>query len=230
MPQSLPQRSQRTQRATRREVGCQVATEPGSDLAPFPWLILTDYIPVPIASSLAPTSMEPNKNKTLPITQFDPVFAARLPEARSILETAHLVVHSAVTQITLHGSRGLVQNPRPDSDIDLSLLFDTPTPPPIDASLEAKLHAALQLTLSNWRSPIEPDLAAIFPLHPCGLACFNSTAYETALCPTPCPTPGIDCFGVYKIQKGFTGFVLNAGLQVALMYPCITVWRATRDL
>lgn len=169
-------------------------------------------------------------NKTLPITQFDPAFAARLPAAHAILETAHLVVHPTVTQITLHGSRGLAQNPRPGSDIDLSLLFDTPTPPQIDESLEARLHATLQLTLSNWRSPIEPDLAAVFPLHPCGLACFNSTAYDPALCPTPCPTPGIDCFGVYKIQKGFTGFVLNAGIEVARMYPCITVWKARLSL
>jgi hypothetical protein len=53
------------------------------------------------------------------------------------------------------------------------------------------------------------------------LKCFDRTAWDEHLC----PLGGVDCFGLYKIQKGFNGFVTNAGVQVKKMYPCLTIWR-----
>ncbi len=159
----------------------------------------------------------------LTITQFSPKFAACLPETVSILQSTGLVVHPAVTQIVLHGSRGLARTFRPDSDIDLSLLVSFTTPPDINDQLEILLKKVIEVTLSNWKGPAELDLAAIFPLHPCSFACFQITTYHPSLC----TLGGTDCFGIYKIQKGFSGFVINAGIQVERMYPCITIWEKT---
>jgi hypothetical protein len=35
----------------------------------------------------------------------------------------------------------------------------------------------------------------------------------------------VDCFGLYKTQGGYNGLVINAGVQVKLMYPCLMIWR-----
>lgn len=154
------------------------------------------------------------------IEHFDAEIAARLPEACALLRSSRLAVHPAVTRVTLHGSRGLAGGSRPDSDIDLSLLVETPAPPPVDDALESLLREVITATLSRWQGPVEADLAAVFPLRSCGLSCFQWTDYDPALC----AGLGVDCFGLYKLQKGFSGFVLGAGIRVERMYPCITVW------
>jgi hypothetical protein len=157
----------------------------------------------------------------LAIKQFDPIFTCCLPETFSILQSAGLTVHPSVSQITLHGSRCLARNYRPGSDIDLSLLAFFATPPLINDDLEIKLEEVIEVTLHNWRGHIDLDLAVIFPLQPCSFACFQTTTHNPSLC----SLGGIDCFGIYKIQKGFSGFVLDAGILVERMYPCITIWR-----
>lgn len=155
------------------------------------------------------------------ISEFKNEFITKLADTHSVLQSGHLVIHPAVTQITLHGSRGLAGNSRLYSDIDLSLLVSTPLPPKVDHELEDLLQAVLKVTLSNWESPIELDLAAIFPVHSCNFACFQVNDYDPALC----SMGGVDCFGIYKIQKGFSGFVLKAGIKVEKMYPLITIWK-----
>lgn len=129
---------------------------------------------------------------------------------------ANLEVHSGVISIVLHGSRGLAGYPRPDSDIDLSLLVDKP--PRLDR--ERELQAVLNETLNHWRGPIELDLAVIFDIQNCGLKCFEYTTWNKRVC----QAGGIDCFGLYKTQKGFHGLVTDAGIQVRLMYPCLKIW------
>jgi hypothetical protein len=157
------------------------------------------------------------------INEFDPTFAVCLPETLRILESNGLKVHPAVSQITLHGSRGLARNPRPESDLDLSLLVSFSAPPAIDDGLGKYLREVLEVTSHTWSGPVELDLAAVFPLRDCNLVCFQKATYDPAMC----PTGGIDCFGLYKRQRGFSGFVLNTGIQVRRMYPCITIWRKT---
>lgn len=159
------------------------------------------------------------------IPQFENEFTMQLTDTHSILQSGNLMIHPAVNQITLHGSRGLAGNPRPDSDIDLSLLVSSPIPPRIDNNLENLMRDVLDVTLSNWKSPIELDLAAIFPIRPCDFACFQVNNFDPRLC----SMGGIDCFGIYKIQKGFSGFVLNAGIQVEKMYPLITIWKKNQE-
>lgn len=144
--------------------------------------------------------------------------AKALPETHALLMGAKLTVHPAVVRVVLHGSRGLAGGYRPDSDIDLSLLVDIRDV--ADEALEPLLRAVFTTTFEHWQSPIEPDLAIVFDRQGCGLRCFARTAWDETLC----PGRGVDCFGLYKVQKGFTGIVDGAGVQVRLMYPCLTVW------
>jgi hypothetical protein len=142
-----------------------------------------------------------------------------LPETYSLLKSGGLAVHDSVSRIILHGSRGLKGGARPGSDIDLSLIVDSRTLNQPD--LESILHDILQTTLSNWQSPIELDLAVVFDIRNCALKCFDRTAWDEHFC----SQSGINCFGLYKTQRGYRGLVVNAGVQVKLMYPCLKIWQ-----
>jgi hypothetical protein len=148
---------------------------------------------------------------------FEPRFADALPETYALLMSANLTVHPAVSRVTLHGSRGLAGGYRSTSDIDLSLIVDAPQTP----DLNSVLQEVLETTLKNWQADIEGDLAVIFDIRKCKLACFEQTRWDERFC----QVGGIDCFGLYKTQKGFTGLVTNAGIQVKLMYPCLKIWQ-----
>lgn len=131
-------------------------------------------------------------------------------------------MHPAVSRIVLHGSRGLAGGARPDSDIDLSLIVDLLAG--LGAiELEQFLRAVLDTTLDAWHSHIEPDLAAIFETRACGLHCFTRTTWRDGFC----SIGGRDCFGLYKTQKGFTGLVVNAGIEVRRIVPCLEIWQRT---
>jgi predicted nucleotidyltransferase len=152
------------------------------------------------------------------IGEFEPRLALDRPETHELLRSAKLAVHPAVRRIVLHGSRGLAGGWRADSDIDLSLVVEDPSAGEAPLSL---LRAVYRATLDSWQSSVELDLAVIFDRRSCGLACFAVDAWDPALC----PHAGLDCFGLYKLQKGFDGLVTGAGVQVRLMYPCLTIWR-----
>lgn len=77
------------------------------------------------------------------------------------------------------------------------------------------------MTLSKRKSEIELDLAIIFLLRACDLTCFLVIHYDPFLF----TIGGKDCFGIYKILKGFSRFVLNANVQVRKIYPLITIWK-----
>jgi hypothetical protein len=148
---------------------------------------------------------------------FETYFAEALPETYAIIVSANLTVHPAVSRVTLHGSRGLAGGYRSTSDIDLSLIVDAPQTP----DMESLLQEVLETTLNRWQSGVELDLAVIFDIRNCKLACFEQTIWDERFC----RVGGIDCFGLYKTQKGFTGLVTNAGIQVKLMYPCLKIWQ-----
>jgi hypothetical protein len=155
------------------------------------------------------------------IEEYSPRLRIELPETYRLLMAAKARVHSTVTRIILHGSRGLAGGYRPDSDIDLSLLIDLPiqdqmTPPSLDL-LDAISHA----TLDTWQSQLDVDLAVIFDLRGCGLLCFDTNVWNA----NTCAEGGVGCFGLYKIQKGFTRLVDGSGIQVKLMYPCLMIWQ-----
>jgi hypothetical protein len=61
----------------------------------------------------------------------------------------------------------------------------------------------------------------IFETRARGLHCFTQTDWHEGLC----VIGGVDCFGLYKVQKGFRGLVANAGIEVRRMVPCLEIWR-----
>ncbi len=158
-----------------------------------------------------------NRQTLSPITNFLPVFAELLPDTHELLLSANLVAHPRVSRIVLHGSRGLTGGCRPDSDIDLSLIVEVME----DEITETLFHSITMTTLDHWRGDVEVDLAVIYGIKKCGLKCFEQTTWQSDFC----QLGSVDCFGLYKIQKGFHGFVINAGIQVKLMYPCLKIWQ-----
>jgi len=152
---------------------------------------------------------------------FSPILRDTLPETHALLASANLTLHPAVTRVVLCGSRGPAGGARPDSDVDLTLIVDTGGLP-IGPELARLLQEVLDTALENWRGPVEADLAAVFDTQGCGLACFAVRDYRQGAC----PTGGVDCFGIYKVQRGFDGFVPPIGVRVALVHPCLTIWQA----
>lgn len=153
-------------------------------------------------------------------TDLEPDFAARLPDTHARLREGGLVVHPVVAKVVLHGSRGLAGGARPDSDVDLSLVVDAPAME--RAALATLLARVIGATFDAWRGRVELDLVAVFAVRGCGLGCFDVVAWgEDEVCPFG---SGRDCFGAYKVQRGFDGFVENAGIEVRRMQPSLVVW------
>jgi len=154
-----------------------------------------------------------------PISQFEPEVRSLLPGTYDLLLSSNLTVHPKVERIILHGSRGLAGGFRPDSDLDLSLLVDPPELESVDR--ESYFKEIFETTFLQWHSPIELDLAIIFDTRQCGLKCFDLPDWSASFC----AIGGVDCFGLYKVQKGFHGLIENAGIQVKRMYPCMRIWQ-----
>ncbi|MCX6027896.1 MAG: hypothetical protein NT169_01170 [Chloroflexi bacterium] len=151
---------------------------------------------------------------------FTPRLAVVLPATHALLLSANLTLDDRVSRVVLHGSRGLAGGSRPDSDVDLSLIAEH-DPASTQAELEDQLREITAATLDNWRGTVEVDLAVVFDRRGCGLMCFAHETWDDRLC----TVGGVDCFGLFKIQKGFGGIVTNAGVQVGLMHPCLMIWQ-----
>ena len=152
------------------------------------------------------------------LATFSPQAALEVPETRALLLQSHLAIHDAVRRITLHGSRGLGGHPRPDSDIDLALIVDLP-PPGEPAAAGALLRAVLDTTLAAWTGRVELDLAAVFDRRRCGLRCLAGDGHDFADCEQT-----RDCLGVFKIQRGFNGFVDARDVDCRKMQPHLVIW------
>lgn len=148
---------------------------------------------------------------------FEPYFATALPETHALLKAANLTLHPSVSRVTLHGSRGLAGGCRSDSDVDLSLIVDRPQTPDVTDPL----REVLETTFRHWQADVELDLAVIFDLRNCELACFEQMRWKEQFC----QVGGTDCFGLFKTQRGYKGLVTHAGIQVKLMYPCLKIWQ-----
>lgn len=156
-----------------------------------------------------------------PIVVFAPELARLLPETHALLHAAHLVIHPAVGRVVLTGSRGVGGAPRPDSDVDLSLVVSCAALPADEPARQHLLRAVVETTLSAWRGPVECDLAAIYNERVCGLLCFSGQR-DT---PPECPQGGSCRFGIYKLQKGFAGDVPWAIIELPKVYPLLEIWR-----
>lgn len=152
------------------------------------------------------------------ITQFNPALAKHLPETHALLVETGLRVHDAVERITLHGSRGPRGEARLDSDLDLCLVVKSSSLAAAP-NQDAFLRAVLNTTLQHWQSEIELDLATVFDRSPCGLRCLDQTKFSPGLCANT-----IDCIGLFKIQKGFDGFVSGPAVDCSKIHPLMTIW------
>ena len=151
----------------------------------------------------------------------DPQGMQLVQETYRILRAGNLVVHPSVTAVVLGGSRGPNNCYRPDSDIDLSLIVDSGGLA-VGPKLGQLLDDVLQTTLKNWRGEVELDLAAVFDMHACGLKCFGQSGpFDLSIC----GGSGRDCFGIYKIQRGFSGFVPPFGVLVEKINPSLILWQ-----
>lgn len=155
------------------------------------------------------------------IATFLPELESLLPETHAILAHANLVVHDAVRQVALEGSRGLAGGCRPDSDVDLTLIVDAARLPAAEPMRADLLRGVLLTTLDAWNSPVDLDTAAVFDKGDCcGLRCFDQRQWDDAIV----GGRGLDCFGIYKIQRGFNGYV-TSGVELRKMYPMLVIWR-----
>jgi predicted nucleotidyltransferase len=152
---------------------------------------------------------------------FAPELARILPETHALLQAAHLVAHPAVERVVLTGSRSVGGRPRPDSDVDLSLVVARAALPADEPAREQLLRAVLETTMRAWRGTVECDLAALYDERGCDLVC--SSGRRDA--PPTCPQDGGCRFAIYKLQKGFTGYVPWAIIELPKVYPLLEIWR-----
>jgi hypothetical protein len=152
--------------------------------------------------------------------ELQPDLRLLLPETYEILRSANLVVHDAISCVTVEGSRGLRGGFRADSDVDLSLLV---RPDALGAAKnnDAFLREVVGTTLDHWCSASELDTAVVFDKIGCGLLCFEVRTFADLSCGRARP----DCLGVFKVQKGFDGFVPDIGLDIEKLFPILPVWR-----
>lgn len=156
-----------------------------------------------------------------PLTVFASELARLLPETHALLQAARLVVHPAVERVALTGSRGVGGAPRRDSDVDLSLVVVGTALPADEPAREQLLRDVLETTLLTWRGSVECDLAAVYDERGCGLLCFSGQRDA----PHACPQGGGCRFGIYKLQKGFAGYVPWAIIELPKVYPLLEIWR-----
>ena len=147
---------------------------------------------------------------------FEPQFAAELPETLILIEAGGFIVHPGISLITVHGSRGPAGGYRPDSDLDLCLVLAPELEPGSPLCREI-----LTRTLSSWQGDVEIDLAVAFDKLGCGLDCFKKPSFAEV----SCAEDGVGCLGLYKIQKGFKGFVDRITIDVKQTYPYLIIWR-----
>ena len=155
--------------------------------------------------------------------EINPFIRERLPQTYEILTNSGLMVHPDVYKVILTGSRGLAGNFREDSDVDLSLLLDKRDLKSKEEE-ETLFQNVLLITLSSWKSPIELDTVVVYDIGNCNLSCFD---WETSK-EKRCQGKGIDCFGLYKIQKGFRGYVPKIGIDIERIYPIMAVYERAR--
>jgi predicted nucleotidyltransferase len=153
------------------------------------------------------------------VDQLSAELKQRLPESYELLRRSNLTVHPAVYQVVLSGSRGPKGGFRPGSDIDLSLLVAVD--PGLERTRQAEIFAeVLETTWDAWHGAVELDTVAVFDKKGCGLHCFQEPVYREGICAAMAD----DCLGLYKLQKGFSGFVPPIGIRIGKVFPLITVW------
>lgn len=142
----------------------------------------------------------------------------KLPATYDIIVAGNLTIDDRIKMAFISGSRGPSYCYHPKSDIDISLVLDQEMiSDPVQC--ENDLAEIIELTVNNWKSPVEIDIALLFTINNCDFECFY-TFPEDYRCKLKSP----DCFGIYKIQKGFNGFVPKRGVDIDKVFPIEMIW------
>ena len=159
------------------------------------------------------------------VSNFNRELITLLPETYRLLMRANLVVHPSVSRITLHGTRGLLGGYHDDSDLDLCLITET-NRSPSRVDFGSFLREVFETTLNYWQGDAELDHCVAFDTMTCSLKCFDRRAFDERVC----QKRRTGCFGIYKIGKGFDGFVPGEFVELKTMYPCLLIWRNENSL
>jgi hypothetical protein len=158
------------------------------------------------------------------VTEFEPEFEAAFPDLCELFRRAPLTAHEGLERIVLHGYRGTEGKIPEGAELQMSLLVDSYQHPDAKDD-EELLKDMLYATLAEWREKNKLDLTVIFDTRGCQLKCYGERMYN----PGACKLGGFDCFGMYRVEDGKPGFILNSGFNVRYIYPCITIWRNPRS-
>jgi predicted nucleotidyltransferase len=142
-----------------------------------------------------------------------------LPETYRIMKATNLNFYPNVVKVTVHGSRGPKGGYKPNSDLDMCLVTDLNEKMLTRELLGKQMRIMLEYTLEDNRGPVELDLAIIFDQKGCGLKCLEVKSYADL----KCDKQAKGCMGIYKIQKGYDGFVPPFA-EVKDMYPYALIW------
>ena len=141
-----------------------------------------------------------------------------LPETYKILKSGNLVVDEKIKAVFLSGSRGPANSFKTNSDIDITMILDNELINNPE-NCEEKLKQIIRYTIDNWIHEIELDTVLIYDNNHCDLKCFLENDISTCKCEKT------DCFGLYKIQKGFKGFVPKMGIDSREVFPIVMIWK-----
>ncbi|NHZ87382.1 MAG: hypothetical protein GWP19_16190 [Planctomycetia bacterium] len=141
-----------------------------------------------------------------------------LPATYDIIVDGNLTFDDRIKMAFISGSRGPSNCYHPKSDIDISLVLDQEM---VNNPLQCEndLSEIIGLTVNNWNSSVEIDIALLFAINSCDFECFYTFPDEHG-----CKLISPDCFGIYKIQKGFDGFVPKIGVDVDKVFPIGMIW------
>lgn len=124
-----------------------------------------------------------------------------------------------IKAVILSGSRGPSNSYRNDSDIDISLIVNEDQI--MDPFMyEPEFKSILNHLLRSWKHEVVLDTALLFPVKNCAFECFFKKTANIS-----CTNQELDCFGVFKIQKKFEGFVPKMGLDVNKVMPIEVLWK-----
>ncbi|MCL2474637.1 MAG: hypothetical protein FWF37_00650 [Chloroflexi bacterium] len=155
------------------------------------------------------------------IRDYNVDFIKTLPKTYEILSSGGFNVHAAVIAVSICGSRGLKKSYAADYDIDLWMEVDIRTIPTNEELAKDFLDSVLDTTLDNWQGHLPLDIFIAFDIADCGLHCLKSAAFKQCTLNVSMT----DCFGVYRRNDNFRGFLNGKECRIEKLLPFMLVWR-----
>jgi len=153
------------------------------------------------------------------IRNYDADFIKALPKTYKILSSGGLNVHAAVTAVAVCGLRILNKSHIANYDIDLWLEIGTRTIPADEKLAKDFIDSILDTTLNNWQERLSLNIFIAFGIVNCDLCCLKTTGFKQC----SINASMTDCFGVYRRDDNFHGFLNGAGCNIGDLLPFMPV-------